>query len=180
MTDDIYQPREDSRLIAESAVTVCSPSDTVLDLGTGSGFVGEFIVNEVGCEVVSSDISRSACVSAGDKSLEVVQGDLMRHFSENSFDKLVFNAPYLPSENAVDEFDERALSYDSGGNIIEGFIEDLDRVLSEQGAGLLLISSKTGIEEVTDMASKKDFLSEEILSIEAFYERLVVLKLTTN
>lgn len=178
MSENVYKPREDSRLLAETAVTVCDEDDKVLDLGTGSGFVGEFVIDNAQSDVVSSDISRESCLRAYQKNEKTVQGDMFKHIRSNTFDVILFNPPYLPAEDAVDDFDKRALSYDSSENIIERFIDNVRRIIRDNGNALILVSSKTGIDDVVNYSQETGFRVDRMLSIRVFYEELVVLKIS--
>jgi release factor glutamine methyltransferase len=178
MSEDVYEPREDSRLLAETAVAVCDEDDKVLDLGAGTGFVGEFVMDSVHSDVVCSDISRKSCLRAYQTNKKTVQGDMLRHIHTNTFDVVLFNPPYLPAEDAVDDFDRRALSYNSSGNIIKRFIDEVHRILKHNGNALILVSSKTGINDVVNYSEEKGFKVNRMLSIRVFYEELVVLNIS--
>jgi len=54
---DVYQPAEDSRLLAETALEYVTPEDRVLDVGTGSGYVGATIATEVGARTVGRPVT---------------------------------------------------------------------------------------------------------------------------
>ncbi|MGM0591175.1 MAG: HemK2/MTQ2 family protein methyltransferase, partial [Halobacteriota archaeon] len=55
----VYQPAEDSRLLADAAVEYVS--GRVLDVGTGSGYVAERVAGETESRVVASDLNPHAC-----------------------------------------------------------------------------------------------------------------------
>jgi release factor glutamine methyltransferase len=181
--DTVYQPAEDSKLLADAAVGHLEADRRVLDLGTGSGYVGRRIADETGADVVASDVSPHACRQARRNGLAVVRGHLLDPFRDDSLDAVAFNAPYLPTppDREWDDWMETALSGgESGRAVVEPFLDDLRRVLASGGEAFLLISSLTGIDAVRDEA-RANGLTTMIVAEEAHpNERLVVLHLVPS
>jgi release factor glutamine methyltransferase len=178
--DRVYQPAEDSGLLADAAREAVEPDHRVLDVGTGSGYVAAR-VGQTGARVIGSDLNPHACRQARANGIEAVRTDLTDGFFENSFDVVVFNPPYLPTTAVQDQDDwlEHALSGgETGRNVIDPFIDSLARVLRPEGFALVLLSSLTGIEEVTTRACEAGFEIEEVVSESHFFECLVVLELS--
>jgi len=113
---DVYQPAEDSHLLAEAACERLEASDLVLEVGTGSGYVAQQIADETGARVIASDLNPHAVRQARSAGVETVQADLVSPFRDGAFDAVVFNPPYLPTdpENEWDDWMERALSGGGG------------------------------------------------------------------
>jgi len=179
----IYQPAEDSRLLAETAVEYVDGGDLVLDLGTGSGYVGRRVAEEKGARVLASDVSPLACREAASAGLPVIRGHLLDPVCDGTVDAVVFNPPYLPTapDREWDDWMERALSGgESGRAVIEPFLADLRRVLASDGQALLLLSSLTGIEAVRDHARANGLTTMEAASEDYPSERLVVLHLVPS
>jgi release factor glutamine methyltransferase len=181
--DDVYQPAADSRLLADTATGYLEADQRVLDLGTGSGYVGTRIADEIGADVVASDVSPHACRSARAAGLAAVRGHLLDPFSEGAFDAVVFNAPYLPTpaDREWDDWMETALSGgESGRAVVVPFLADLRRVLSSDSEAFLLISSLTGIDAVRDEARTNGLTT--MIAADAAHpnERLVVLHLVPS
>ncbi|WP_435178182.1 HemK2/MTQ2 family protein methyltransferase [Halorussus sp. AFM4] len=179
---EVYQPAEDSHLLAEAAVEDlrADPPGLALEVGTGSGYVAERVADETGARVVGSDVNPHACEQARDRGVEAVRADLLEPFRTESFDAVLFNAPYLPTEpdEERDDWMEVALSGGEDGRaVVEPFLETVGRVLAPDGAVYLLVSSLTGVEEVVAMAETEGF-SAVALRDESFpFETLTVLKL---
>lgn len=177
---DVYGPAEDSRLLAETVLGFLQGDELVLDVGTGSGYVGGRIVEETGATVLASDLSPLACESARDAGLPVVRGDLLAPFREGAFDAVVFNPPYLPTrpDREWDDWMERALSGgESGRAVVEPFLADLRRVLVPDGDAFVVVSSLTGIDAVREHA-RANGLTTMVVAEEAHpFERLVVVHL---
>lgn len=176
----VYQPAEDSALLADAAVEFAR--GRTLDVGTGSGWVAQQVAEDGDAErVVASDLNPHACESARKRGVETVRGDLLAPFAADSFETVLFNPPYLPTdpENEWDDWMEQALSGgESGRALIEPFLADLGRVLTTGGQALLLVSSLTGYEEVLGLVRDAGFSHEEVRQESYPFETLSILRLT--
>jgi release factor glutamine methyltransferase len=174
----VYQPAEDSGLLAEAAVEVAH--GRVLEVGTGSGWVAARVAAERDLEVVGSDLNPHAARQAGDRGVEGVVADLCAPFRAAAFDTVCFNPPYLPTDpdNEWDDWMERALSGgESGRELIEPFLADVGRVLAPGGVVLLLVSSLTGYDEVLALVDDAGFDHEVVVEESFPFETLTVLAL---
>jgi release factor glutamine methyltransferase len=174
----VYQPAEDSRLLAEAAVD--HARGRTLEVGTGSGWVAERIAAETDAAVVASDYNPEACRQAQDRGLATVRADLVAPFRAGSFDTVAFNPPYLPTDpdNEWDDRMERALSGgESGRAVIDPFLESVARVLRPGGVVLLLVSSLTGFETVVAHAEAAGFGVETVRQESYPFETLSILRL---
>jgi len=61
METEIYQPAEDSHLLATVATEEITADERVLEVGTGSGYVAEHIAEETSASVVATDLNPHAC-----------------------------------------------------------------------------------------------------------------------
>lgn len=176
---NVYQPAEDSGLLADAAVEFAR--GRVLEVGTGSGWVAEQVAEKGNTErVVASDLNPHACRSARERGLEAVRGNLLAPFAEGSFETVLFNPPYLPTDpdNEWDDWMEHALSGgESGRRVIEPFLADVRRVLAPEGRALLLISTLTGVEAVRDRAREAGLTTRQVAEEAHPYEKLLVLRL---
>ncbi|AGB15991.1 HemK-related putative methylase [Halovivax ruber XH-70] len=182
METDVYQPATDSRLLAEAAIDRLSdrPTGRVLEVGTGSGYVAGQVRSALEWDVVASDLNPNACLEARDRGLDVVRGDLVEPFGAERFDAVVFNPPYLPTDPSVerDDWMEVALSGGpSGRAVVEPFLETVRRVLRPDGVVLLLVSSLTGMSDVTELAGDAGFSAIAVTTESFPYESLTVLEL---
>jgi release factor glutamine methyltransferase len=178
--DQVYQPAEDSHLLAETATEHIDPEDIVLDVGTGSGYVGAFIKSKTAARVVGTDINPGACKQARERGLDVFCGDLVAGVAADSFDVICFNPPYLPDsgEGVWDDWMETAVTGgDDGRAIIEPFLEAVERVLRPGGAVFLLLSTLTGPDEVRELAREAGFSTDQLASESHPFEKLLVFRL---
>lgn len=178
--ETVYQPAEDSQLLAETALVHVDPADRVLDAGTGSGYVARTIIDEAGGRVVGSDLNPHACRQAREAGVPVIRANLLDPFRVDAFDVVVFNPPYLPAggDRGWDDWMETALSGgETGREVVEPFLDDLRRVLAPDGEAFVLVSSVTGVEAVRDLARESGLTTMEAASESHSFERLVVLHL---
>lgn len=183
METEVYQPAEDSALLASAAVEATETGDRVLEVGTGSGWVAAQIADLRDAHVVASDVNPHACRQARDRGLEVVRGDLVSPFAADAFDLIAFNPPYLPTDpdNEWDDWMETALSGgETGRRLVEPFLERVGRVLTPTGRVLLLVSSLTDREAVETAAREAGFESEAVREESYPFETLWILRLKQN
>lgn len=187
----VYQPAEDSQLLATAIEH--AGRGRLLEVGTGSGWVAAQATSvDAVTSVVATDVNPHACREARERALngtgaearfDVVRGDLLSPFVDGAFDTVAFNPPYLPTdpENEWGDWMERALSGgESGRELIEPFLETVDRVLTPDGVALLLVSSLTGYDEVLDYAAACGFAHEVVVEESYPFESLSVLALTVD
>ncbi|MFB6138625.1 MAG: HemK2/MTQ2 family protein methyltransferase [Halobacteriaceae archaeon] len=175
----VYQPAEDSRLLARTAAGELAAGDRVLEVGVGSGWVAERLA-AVGGDVVGSDVNPHACRAAADRGVPVVRANLMDPFRADAFDLVCCNPPYLPRDEraARDDWMERALSGGEHGRaVVEPFLADLSRVLAPGGVGVLLVSTLTDVDAVTDAAAAAGLDATTLAAESHPFETLVVLGL---
>jgi release factor glutamine methyltransferase len=173
----VYEPEADTYLLLDAALAEVNPGDRVLEVGTGSGVIAAELARVTG--VVAIDINPHAVFCAQKKGVEVVQGDLLCGI-RSSFDLILFNPPYLPTqpEDRIDDWLEYALDGGaSGREVIFRFAEEAGNVLAPDGRILLLISSLTGLSEVRDLFFQRGFTSEIFMKKKIEDEELYVLRI---
>jgi len=173
----VYTPEADTYLLLEAARAEVRPGDRVLEVGTGSGFIAAELAQVTG--VVATDINPHAVLCARQKGVDVVQSDLFCGI-RSTFDLILFNPPYLPTQpyERIDDWLEHALDGGPTGRVvIERFAGQAGRVLAPGGRILLLISSLTGLPEVRDLFFNHGFISEILLKKVIEDETLYVLKI---
>jgi release factor glutamine methyltransferase len=184
---DVYQPAEDSELLAEAVCERLSDEEyegdgerTVLEVGTGSGYVAGRIATATDARVIASDLNPHAVRQAREEGLEAVSADLVSPFADGAFDVVAFNPPYLPTDpdHEWDDWMERALSGGEDGRaIIDPFLSSVERVLAPDGVVYLLVSSLTDVDAVVDRASQEGFSAAAVADHSYPFETLTVLAL---
>ena len=175
----VYKPAEDSLLLLAHARGRVHGS--VLDMGTGSGFlaveitseplVDEVVAVDVEPEAVKEAVRRAEEAGVADR-IDFVVSDLFRGLEGRRFNWILFNPPYLPSEGAADEVSWAGGKI--GDEVTMRFLHEAGGYLEPDGAIILVYSSHTGLDlgEVEKMYTVYK-LGESSL----FFERLVCLML---
>ncbi|GLI45641.1 HemK2/MTQ2 family protein methyltransferase [Methanoculleus bourgensis] len=175
--DQVYPPAEDSFLLLRAALREVRPADRVLEVGTGSGYVGASVLGRA-ASVVATDINPYAVECARARGVATVRTDLFAGLS-GPFDLVLFNPPYLPTlpEERIDDWLEYALDGGPTGRaVIERFVADVGRVLAPFGRVLLLVSSLTGPDAVRELFAGQGFVSFIVDSEPLEDETLYVLR----
>lgn len=178
----VYQPAEDSALLAGEAVEDLRDTAParILDVGAGSGYVGARLIEATGAQVVGVDLNPDACRQARDSGLSVVRGDLVEPFDGGAFDVVTFNPPYLPTLDEADWddwFDVAITGGETGREIIDRFVASVGRVLAPGGVVYVLVSSCTDVDAVVDHAVEHGFSAIAVADATFPGETLTVLKL---
>ncbi len=170
----VYTPAEDSFLMVEAVLKEVRPSDRVLEIGAGSGIVSAFIKDRA--SVIATDISPCAVKCAKLNGIDVIRANLFDGV-KGKFDLVVFDPPYLPSEERVGDWLDVAWDGGKDGQaVINRFLHQVKDHLTENGRFLLLTSSLSGVEAIMKKMTSLGFIAEEVLSERYFFERLVVLR----
>lgn len=146
----VYQPREDSRLAADVLTDMDVEGKTVLDIGTGCGFLA-IIAARDGASVDAVDINDRALQAARENAernnvqLTVYQSDLFSQVN-GTYDLILFNAPYLPDDREGDKEQLAWAGGEDGRELIDTVLSESSNYLRDSGRLLIVQSSVTGIE----------------------------------
>lgn len=174
MSRDVYPPSEDTYLLLDAALDHVRSDDAVLEVGTGSGVVGEAL-SEKARRVVATDVNPDAVRAARRRGVEAVRTDLVAAL-DASFDLVVFNPPYLPDDERTpdDALSDALGGGETGREVAERFLDEVPRVLAPDGRVLLVASSLSGVETFEE---REDYDAERVASDRYFFEEVVVLRL---
>jgi release factor glutamine methyltransferase len=161
---DVYEPAEDSFLLAESMEV--SKGDTVLDVGTGTGILALIAAGKAK-RVLGVDLNPEAVRLArrnaktnGVLNVKFLESDLFSKVS-GKFNLIIFNPPYLP----VMEEGLLARSW-SGGEcgleVVTRFLEGVKAHLKPAGRILLIVSSLNGLSTVEGLFASHGFSSSVV------------------
>ncbi len=172
---DVYEPREDSLLMLETLEAEMLHGKELLDVGCGSGVLSLFAASR-GAKVTACDVDDLAIenVTRAARTLglnvRAVVSDAWSRISE-SFDVVLMNPPYLPSEHSIDA------AVDGGRDgiaILERFAEELRSHLQPGGFALVLVSSVTSWQQVF---KPTEFEVTLVVRKRLFFEELSVLRI---
>ena len=162
VNDNVYEPAEDSFFFATNLII--KPDQVVLDLGTGSGILA-IIAAKKAQYVLAVDLNPYAIRCAKEnaelnkiQNMAFLQGDLFTALKDGTkFDLILFNAPYLPSEEGEDStWIGRSWAGGANGRVVlDRFIPQVPSYLKPHGRVLLMQSTLTGIEKTINAFAKQ-------------------------
>ncbi|AKB47951.1 putative methyltransferase [Methanosarcina sp. Kolksee] len=183
-TDLVYEPAEDSFLLADAALKEAKPGMRILEIGTGSGFVSSVLLaNLKEIRLVATEINPHAARCAKMNGIEVIRTDLFRGIKsknpETLFDLILFNPPYLPTSEEEKVPGWLNYAFDggiSGRDTLEKFLDEVRDYLKPGGEILVLISSITGLDAVKEKMETLGFAVEVVARKKVSFEELIVVK----
>ncbi|WP_430515182.1 HemK2/MTQ2 family protein methyltransferase [Pyrococcus woesei] len=182
ISEEVYEPAEDSFLLAEVLLKEVRDEDIVLDMGTGSGILAllaakkaKFVVG-VDINERAVDIAWKNAVNNDVKNVIFVKSDLFENI-RGRFSLIVFNPPYLLGEDEEirDPIDLALIGGKTGGEVIERFAKHVKDFLLPGGRVLLLYSSLTKI-NVRKLFDELGFKTAIVAKEKLFFEELYVMK----
>lgn len=186
VSKDVYEPAEDTFLLAENLVV--DKNDVVLDVGTGCGILG-ILAAKKARKVVAVDVNPHAvrCAKMNAKlngvteKMETLQSDLLKAIKKNEkFDLIIFNAPYLPSETMEEtNWIERAwIGGPTGRQLIDQFILQAPNYLKKSGRILLVQSTLSDVEKTVQKLGERRFCVRVLAKEKVAFETIVVIEAT--
>lgn len=183
--ENVYEPAEDSFLFAENLHVAADAR--VLEVGTGTGILAILAAKQAR-EVVAIDISPFAIHCAKENAehnnlqgnMSFLQGDLFAPLNETAkFDLILFNAPYLPSEEGEEEsWLARAWAGGpTGRQVIDRFITQAPKHLEKQGEILLMQSSFANVDGTVEKFRAFGLGTEVVATLKLpFFETLSLIR----
>jgi release factor glutamine methyltransferase len=168
----IYEPREDTDLLADAAEQISNKD--VLEVGCGSGIIS-LILAKGGNNVTAADIDQKAVDATIENAVNnrthitCFQSDLFQHV-RGQYDYILFNFPYLP-ERITEE--NRSWAAGEDIEVVRRFAAAAKNHLKPNGKLLFVISSLTNLEKVLKIFSfhghKTQILAEKKIPWETLY-----------
>lgn len=177
----VYEPLEDSFLLANALPELNRA--VVLDLGCGCGLQGIAAALKGAQRVVCADQNPVALENARENAQKAglaekfsfVQSDLFSGFSgKEKFDCIVFNPPYVPSENELKWIETDG--GEKGRQVLDRFLDAFSSFLAEKGVVFFLQSSQNGVRETERRLEKQGFRCAILVREKLFFEELVVFR----
>lgn len=184
--EEVYEPAEDTFLIADKLDQAILEGDTVLDIGTGCGILA-VTASKKASKVVATDVNPHAveCAKQNAKAnrvaskIEVRLGDLFAPVSKaEKFDVILFNAPYLPSkpEETRTWTDRSWAGGQAGRQIIDNFITNSPNYLEKKGRILLVQSTLSNIQRTLMRLSDTGLDAKIVAEKKLAFETVVVIQ----
>lgn len=180
--DNVYVPAEDSYLLADNLEI--KNGQSVLEIGTGSGIVAMYASRLTNCITVT-DINFDACELARKnfkenniENVEILFGNMFEPVENRKFDVILFNTPYLPTEEGEVLEDTINYAFDGGLNgrkVIDVFLNEVGNHLNDGGIVQLIQSSLSGNEETLSKLDELGFIAEIKASEHFFFEDITLI-----
>jgi release factor glutamine methyltransferase len=175
----VYEPKEDSALLADNLII--EKGDYVLDMGCGSG-IQAIVASRKAKKVLAVDINPQAIETAkrnaetnNAENIDYRISDLfLKIKSDEKFDLIAFNPPYVPS----DEKDMESKAWAGGimgRETIDRFVEDASKHLTEKGRIELLVSSINDPQDIISALKKKNLETKILASQKLWFEELFII-----
>jgi len=180
--EHVYEPAEDTFLLAEKMTA--SEDDAVLDMGTGCGILA-VLAAEKAKRVLAVDINPHA-IECAIKNAEMNgakitfrQGDLFQPIKpDESFNLILFNAPYLPSEPDEDRswIGKAWAGGPNGRKVIDLFVIDAPNFLAAGGKIQLVQSSLSDVNRTLKMFSERNLRAMVVAQVKVAFESIVLVE----
>ena len=180
--DNVYIPAEDSYMLADNLEI--TEGQSVLEIGTGSGIVAMY-ASRLTDNITVTDINFDACELARKnfeanniENIEILFGNLFEPVENRKFDVILFNTPYLPTEEGEVLDDTLNYAFDGGLNgrkVIDLFLNEVGNHLNDGGIVQLIQSSLSGNEETLEKLDKLGFIAEIAESEHFFFEDITLI-----
>lgn len=178
---DVYEPHDDSFLLARVVEQAVADGTRFLEVGCGTGLVS-MAAARAGATVTATDINPIAADLArrngkqNQLSVDAHEGDLID--GRGPFDVIAFNPPYLPT--AEDERVQGPLNHAfdgglSGNDVVLRFVEQLASADWQAKQVLVIHSSLSDPQPLIDAMAAAGYGSHDVAAEERhFMERLTV------
>ena len=180
--DNVYIPAEDSYLLADNLQI--KEGQSVLEIGTGSGIVAMY-ASRLTDSITVTDINFDACELARKNfeennigNIEILFGNLFEPVKNRKFDVILFNTPYLPTEDGEVLEDTINYAFDGGLNgrkVIDMFLNEVGNHLNDGGIVQMIQSSLSGNEETLEKLDNLGFIAEIAASEHFFFEDITLI-----
>ena len=186
VSEDVYEPAEDSILLANCLKRVVEEGDTVLDVGTGCGILA-VVAAKRAKKVIATDLNPYAveCTKLNSKTngvanqINVRLGNLFRPVRKaERFDVIVFNAPYLPALPSEQRtwIGRAWAGGPTGRQLIDRFISEAPCYLKKNGTILLVQSNLANIRKTLEKLQEAGFKATVIAETKVSFETIAVIQ----
>jgi len=185
VSEEVYEPAEDSFLLADNLLV--NEGEKVLDIGTGCGILA-VLAAEKASKVVAVDINPHAVVCVKKNAelngvtakVETRLGDLFDAIkADEKFDLILFNAPYLPSEQDEGKswIEKAWVGGKTGRAVINRFVSKTSKYLTENGRILLTQSSLSNVEKTLERFPRYKLRAKIIGEKKLAFEKIILIEI---
>jgi release factor glutamine methyltransferase len=178
----VYKPAEDTFILLENLQV--ERRDKVLEIGTGTGIIA-IKASKKSRMVVATDINPYAIkcatkniISNKSYNIELRQGNLFEPVKGEKFNLILFNTPYLPTNDDEKTYDELNAAWDGGIDgrmLIDQFIDDLPLYFNPEGRVQMVQSSLSNVYMTLKKLEDLGFQVSVTARNKGFFEEIVVI-----
>ncbi len=180
--DSVFEPKEDSLLLADAIKESDAKGKIVLDLGCGTGLQGLNALLLGAKKIFFVDIDKNAVANAKEnaqtlgfgKSAVFKKSDLFSALKNKKFGLIIFNLPYVDSGN-----EKKWLDTDGGikgREVLDSFLQQVKARLENGGIIFFVQSSLNWENKTKKLLKKTGFAFEVVARKRLFFEELLVFK----
>lgn len=178
----VYEPAEDTYLLADNLQV--ERMSRALEIGSGTGLIAILTARKAS-KVVATDVNPHALdctikniITNKAFNVELRQGDLFEPVENEKFDLILFNTPYLPSDEddiIEDELDAAWNGGSSGREVIDRFLSGVKDHLNPCGKVQMVQSTLSDNEQTLQMFNDLGFKATITARKKGFFEEIVVI-----
>ena len=189
----VYAPSDDTEMLAEAALAQASSGSSILEIGTGSGAVilslaksgkkfSSLVAVDISPEAIKASRTNAKKNSISSGAVRFLQSDLFSALPSSSrFDLILFNPPYLPTQNTDKVRGSLNLALDGGRDglkTVRPFLAKAGRFLAPRGRILMVVSSLQPIGKLEALLTRHKFVYRSLASQSFFFEKLEIWELS--
>lgn len=178
----VYEPAEDTFLLADNLEV--ERMSRALEIGTGTGLIA-IIAARKASKVIATDVNPHALdctlkniITNKAFNVELRKGDLFEPVEDEKFDLILFNTPYLPTEEDEAVGDELEAAWNGGPNgreVIDRFLDGVKDHLNPRGKVQMVQSSLSDNEKTLKKLEELNFQASITACEKGFFEEMVVI-----
>ena len=178
----VYEPADDTFLLADHLEV--ERMSRALEIGTGTGLIA-ILAAKKARNVIATDINPYALdctlkniITNKTYNMELRKGDLFEPVKEEKFDLILFNTPYLPTdedETVSDELDAAWNGGPSGRKVIDRFLAQVKNHLNPGGKVQMVQSSLSDNQKTLVKFEELGFKASITAQEKGFFEEMVVI-----
>ncbi|NJD23013.1 MAG: peptide chain release factor N(5)-glutamine methyltransferase [Melioribacter sp.] len=192
VTPDVLIPRPETEILVEEVIKRCKDinASKILDIGTGSGNISISLAKNLSdAEITSIDISdkalsiaqENALINGVEEKIHFITADVKTYMSNNQFDIIVSNPPYVSKEeyanlqNEILNYEPMTAVTDSNDGLdFYRTIAGRAKILLKKNGKIFLEVGKDQSKYVADILEKNDFINIYFVKDYQQIDRVVV------
>ena len=184
----VYEPSEDTFLLLDALFAdraALRTSRVIVEIGPGSGVVSTYLAKLTSNKVLAVDVNAAACdltkrtAEANEQRVDVMRGDLCGALRSRSVDALIFNPPYVPTDDEEVGGGGIEASWAGGRNgrrVLDRLLPHVARVLAPAGRFYVVCVAENDPASIVSYLRERGLTGETVLRRRARNEALSVLR----